>query len=264
VQEVASSAQSIAHAAVEGSQAGSLAGETAAASVEKVNLMVRDLGVVGEKSAESVQAISQLAAAVKNITGFVTTITGIADQTNLLALNAAIEAARAGEAGRGFAVVAEEVRKLAEESNKAAGEVAKLMEELQRNTKNSIAVTEEAGKILNKTVDQALSAQEELKVSMEQIQRVIEAINNVASTSEEQAASSEEMASAMDQITLGTTQIAERIRSIGASSEHTAENAEEVARLAQELYERGEELIERVREFQVREEPQKHQALKGR
>jgi methyl-accepting chemotaxis protein len=264
VQEVASSAQSIAHAAVEGSQAGSLAGETAAASVEKVNLMVRDLGVVGEKSAESVQAISQLAEAVKNIAGFVTTITGIADQTNLLALNAAIEAARAGEAGRGFAVVAEEVRKLAEESNKAAGEVAKLMEELQHNTKNSIAVTEEAGEILNKTVHEAQSAQEELKVSMEQIQRVIEAINNVASTSEEQAASSEEMASAMDQITLGTTQIAERVRSIGESSEHTATNAEEVARLAQELHERGEELIERVREFRVREDSERVQALKAR
>ena len=264
VQEVASSAQSIAHAALEGSQAGSRAGETAAASVEKVNLMVRNLGVVGEKSGESVRAISQLAGAVKNIAGFVSTITGIADQTNLLALNAAIEAARAGEAGRGFAVVAEEVRKLAEESNKAAGEVAKLMEELQGNTKNSIAVTEEAGGILNKTVDQARSAQEELKVSMEQIQRVIEAINNVASTSEEQAASSEEMASAMDQITLGTTQIAERIRSIGESSEHTAENAEGVARLAQELHERGEELLERVREFRVREESRRPRALKER
>ncbi len=264
VEEVASSAQSIAHAALEGSQAGSRAGDTAASSVEKVNLMVRDLGVVGEKSQESGKAISQLAEAVKNITGFVTTITGIADQTNLLALNAAIEAARAGEAGRGFAVVAEEVRKLAEESNKAAGEVAKLMEELQRNTKNSIAVTEEAGSILNETVAQAREAQKELKSAMEEIRRVIGAIDNVASTSEEQAASSEEMASAMDQITLGTTRIAERIRSIAESSEHTAENAEEVARLARELRGRGEELLERVREFQVREEPRKPQALQGR
>ena len=68
------------------------------------------------------------------IGGIVETITGIAEQTNLLALNAAIEAARAGEQGRGFAVVAEEVRKLAEESQQAAGTIAALIGEIQHET----------------------------------------------------------------------------------------------------------------------------------
>ena len=67
-------------------------------------------------------AIRALGARSEQIGGIVETITGIAEQTNLLALNAAIEAARAGEQGRGFAVVAEEVRKLAEESQSAAGD----------------------------------------------------------------------------------------------------------------------------------------------
>ena len=65
-----------------------------------------------------------LATKSAQIGGIVTTITGLAEQTNLLALNAAIEAARAGEQGKGFAVVAEEVRKLAEESQTAAGQIS--------------------------------------------------------------------------------------------------------------------------------------------
>ena len=257
VEEVSGGAQTIARAASEGAEAGAKAGDTATSSVEKVRAMVANLDVVGDKSNESIQAISGLAEAVKNIAGFVTIITNIADQTNLLALNAAIEAARAGEAGRGFAVVAEEVRKLAEESNKAAGEVSKLITQLEQSTKSSITITEESGGILKKTLEQARDAQKELHLAMEEIRIVVAAIENVASTSQEQAASSQEMASAMDQITLGTTRIAERIRDIGGASESTAENAEAVAELAKNLQSRGEELLRQVQQFRLEEAPRR-------
>ena len=87
--------------------------------------------------------IGELGAKSAEIGGIVETITGIAEQTNLLALNAAIEAARAGEQGRGFAVVAEEVRKLAEESQRAAGSIANLIGEIQGATERAVRVVVE-------------------------------------------------------------------------------------------------------------------------
>src|SRR3712207_8039686 len=88
-------------------------------------------------------AMEDLATKPARIGGIVTTITGLAEQTNLLALNAAIEAARAGEQGRGFAVVAEEVRKLAEESQGAAAEIATLIGEMQDQTRQVVGVVAE-------------------------------------------------------------------------------------------------------------------------
>ncbi len=257
VEEVAGAAQAIAKAAAEGAEAASLAENSAEGSVEKVHAMVQDLQRMGEKTRESLTAISRLSEAITNISGFVTTITSIADQTNLLALNAAIEAARAGEAGRGFAVVAEEVRKLAEESNTAAGEVDKLIGELERNSKNSMRVAEESESILQITLAQAGEVREKLEETLREISRVLGVIENVASTSEEQAASSEEMASAMDQITLGSTRMGDRIRTIQKDAEDTAGNAREVARMAQEMRSQGEELLARVTRFRIAEEASK-------
>src|SRR5207245_955104 len=98
-------------------------------------------------SAEDITAaISGLSSKSEQIGGIVDTITGIAGQTNLLALNAAIEAARAGEHGRGFAVVAEEVRKLAEGSQRAAASIAGLIEQIQDETQHTIEAVEDGAR----------------------------------------------------------------------------------------------------------------------
>lgn len=87
--------------------------------------------------------ISGLSDKADHINKFVTTITSISDQTNLLALNAAIEAARAGDAGRGFSVVADEVRTLANETNRSASEVADLVSNIIVSTKGAVNSVED-------------------------------------------------------------------------------------------------------------------------
>jgi methyl-accepting chemotaxis protein len=97
---------------------------------------------VRETSLATAQMVRSLGEKSTNIDQIVNSITDIAAQTNLLALNAAIEAARAGEQGRGFAVVAEEVRKLAEDAQISAGDIAKLITEIRAQTADAITAME--------------------------------------------------------------------------------------------------------------------------
>jgi methyl-accepting chemotaxis protein len=125
----------------------------------------------------------------------------------LLALNAAIEAARAGEHGKGFAVVAAEVRKLAERSQSAAGEINKL-------AGSSVQVAEKAGEMLNRLVPD--------------IQKTAELVQEISAASKEQTAGSEQINKAIQQLDQVTQQNA-------TASEELASTAEELASQAEQL-----------------------------
>jgi methyl-accepting chemotaxis protein len=163
------------------------------------------------KSAEDArkggQAVSETVSAMKDIAGKISIIEEIARQTNLLALNAAIEAARAGEHGKGFAVVASEVRKLAERSQTAAGEISRL-------STTSVDVAEKAGEMLlrivpdiRKTADlvqEISSACNEQNSGSDQINKAIQQLDQViqqnASASEQMASTSEELLNQAEQL----------------------------------------------------------------
>jgi methyl-accepting chemotaxis protein len=177
-------------------------------------------------TSEVTQSIRQLAAKSEQIGGIVATITGIAGQTNLLALNAAIEAARAGEQGRGFAVVAEEVRKLAEESQRAAEQIATLVGEIQAQTDGAVALVEDGSKRSIEsgvTVQTAREAFQQIAVSVAdmrmRIAQIAEATSEVAAVAEESSASTEQVSASTSETSASTQQIAASAHQVARTAE---------------------------------------------
>ncbi|MDI9370577.1 MAG: HAMP domain-containing protein [Synergistaceae bacterium] len=251
VDEVASAAQAAAQAAAEAGEGAILISDAARKGGESVEVMS---GMIDRTAAAGTQvesAVENLAGTVRDISGFVATITQIADQTNLLALNAAIEAARAGEAGRGFAVVAEEVRKLAEESNRAAGEVENLISEIESRTEGALRDSDASSAILKDLVSKAADTSDVINDVVDRVNAVTENIQTIAATAEEQSASSQEMAAGMENVRNSSVEIAEQVGGVNRSMEEQTRATEAIAASSEELVSLGQSLQRAVSRFRV-------------
>ncbi len=210
-----------------------LAGEGASAA-EQASAAMASVNVASSQVNEAIRALADKSG---QIGGIVATITGLADQTNLLALNAAIEAARAGEQGRGFAVVAEEVRKLAEQSQSAAAQIASLIAEIQGETERVVAVVEDGAQ----RTGEGTAVVERVR---EAFQSIDQAVQSVSGQIAEIASATAEVATVAQDTSASTQQVS-------ASTEETSASVDQLAASAQELSVTAGRLQELVAAFRV-------------
>ncbi|KAA0835427.1 methyl-accepting chemotaxis protein [Bacillus paralicheniformis] len=216
--------------------------EKAEIGSESVHKMLEQMNFIDKSVDSAGSGLEALVSSTAEISNISSLITDISEQTNLLALNAAIEAARAGEQGKGFAVVAEEVRKLADETNKSANHIQSLVTTIQNesvetvnnikvvqeNVSSGIALSQETtgnfNEILN-LVEQVASQIQEVAASTQQLTSGVEMVQNTIQT----------LASGSQETSAGTKAVASSTQEQLASMEEISYAAESLSQLAEEL-----------------------------
>lgn len=225
---------------------------TAAKSGEKaIETAITQMRNIEQTVADSAQVVVKLGDRSKEIGQIVDTISGIAGQTNLLALNAAIEAARAGEQGRGFAVVAEEVRKLAEQSQEAAKQIADLIGEIQQDTDKAVSAMDAGTREVKVGTDVVTGAGHAFGEIAGLVNDVSFKINDVSAAINQLTGGSQKIVSAVQEIDKITKSNAEQTQTVSAATEEQSAAMQEIAAASQSLAHLASSLQNAVSKFTV-------------
>lgn len=251
MEEMAAGIQRIAEKSSLVSEASNNMSEKAENGNETVQAAVQQMNSLHSSVNHSAGMVKRLGDRSQAIGQIVEVITGISSQTNLLALNAAIEAARAGEHGRGFAVVASEVRKLAEQSEESARQIAELIEEIQADT--TLGITS-----MDTGLKEVTAGLERIKAAGETFREILADTKNVAAEIQEVSAASEEMSAGAEEVTASVNELRQISKTSEANAQHAAESSgeqlaamEQVAQSAVALRQLGHELQNLIGKFQV-------------
>ncbi|MFP3494671.1 methyl-accepting chemotaxis protein [Pseudomonas sp. SIMBA_059] len=217
VQEVARNAEEASEAAVAADQQAREGDKVVSEAIDQIERLATEVG-------HSTTAMGDLKRESDKIGSVLDVIKSVAQQTNLLALNAAIEAARAGEAGRGFAVVADEVRSLAQRTQKSTEEIEELIVGLQSGTQQVATILDNSRGLTDSSVELTRRAGSAL-ASITRTVSTIQAMNSqIATAAEQQSAVAEEI----NRSVLNVRDVSEQTSS---ASEETATSSAELARL---------------------------------
>ncbi|AZD27198.1 Methyl-accepting chemotaxis sensor/transducer protein [Pseudomonas chlororaphis] len=226
--EMAATVQEVARNAEEASEAAVAADQQAREGDKVVGEAIAQIERLAAEVGNSTAAMGHLKQESDKIGSVLDVIKSVAQQTNLLALNAAIEAARAGEAGRGFAVVADEVRSLAQRTQKSTEEIEELIVGLQNGTQEVANIMDNSRDLTDSSVELTRRA----GGSLENITRTVSAIQAM---NQQIAAAAEQQSAVAEEINRSVLNVRDVSEQTSAASEETAASSVELARLGTHL-----------------------------